>query len=289
MLALANASVCNALESGTRFRLTQNTQLYSEIKKQMQTAADYYQEAGFDNAADWTRATQRLFDALVYVAEAETEKEPKKKTELYHLGEKHLELAARLYSEAGFQGKRDEILKQLKRVREEKEVLLTPIQALAENPAVSAASLTPVSLVRDQALGLERFEVANVVGNLRLYQKEVGVGSDITLELEMANVGKTAATLMKLENVAPEGLEVSREGTTHHLEDNYIDMKGKRLDYLKTHELKISLKAIRKGAFELRPRILFVDEKGSYRSYEFEPTPLTVRELGISGWLKGPK
>ncbi len=125
VLALANASICKSLESGTRFRLTQNTQLYSEIKKQMQTAADYYQEAGFDNAADWTRATQRLFDALVYLADAETEKEPKKKTELYHLGEKHLELAARLYGEAGFQGKREEVLKQLKRVREEKEVLLT--------------------------------------------------------------------------------------------------------------------------------------------------------------------
>ncbi len=289
VLALANASVCKALESGTRFRLTQNTQLYSEIKKQMQTAADYYQEAGFDNAADWTRATQRLFDALVYVADAETEKDPKKKTELYHLGEKHLELAARLYGEAGFQGKKEEMLKQLKRVREEKEVLLTPIQALAENPTVSVASPTPIPLVRDQALGLERFEVANVVGNMSLHQKEAGVGSDITLELEMANVGKTAATLMKLENVTPEGLEISREGTTHRLEDNYIDMRGKRLEYLKTHELKISLKAHRKGAFELRPRILYVDEKGSYRSYEFEPTALTVRELGISGWIKGPK
>ncbi len=289
VLALANASVCKALESGTRFRLTQNTQLYSEIKKQMQTAADYYQEAGFDNAADWTRATQRLFDALVYVADAETEKEPKKKTELYHLGEKHLELAARLYGDAGFHGKREEMLKQLKRIREEKEVLLTPIQALADNPAVSAASPTPIPLVRDQALGLERFEVANVVGNLSLHQKEAGVGSDITLELEMANVGKTAATLMKLENLAPEGLEVSREGIAHRLEDNYIDMRGKRLEYLKTHELKISLKAVRKGAFEFRPRILYVDERGSYRSYEFEPTALTVRELGISGWIKGPK
>ncbi len=124
---------------------------------------------------------------------------------------------------------------------------------------------------------------------MSLRQKEAGVGSDITLELEIANVGKTAATLMKLENVVPEGLEISREGTTHRLEDNYIDMRGKRLEYLKTHELKISLKAVQKGAFEIRPRILFVDEKGSYRSYEFEPTALTVRELGIAGWLKGPK
>ncbi len=37
------------------------------------------------------------------------------------------------------------------------------------------------------------------------------------------------------------------------------------------------------------PRVLFVDEKGNYRSYEFEPVALNVTELGIAGWLKGPK
>ncbi len=290
VLAMANASICRALESGARFRQTRDTQLYSDVKKQLETAADYYQEAGFDNAANWTRATQRLFDAMAYLANAETEIDSRKKTELYHLGEKHLELAGRLYGEAGYHGRREEAIKQLKRVREEKEVLLTPFQALADNPAVSGTSITPISLVRDQAYGLERFEAANVVGNLSIHQKEVGVGSGVTLELEMANVGKTAATLIKLENVAPVGFEIDREAAAQHrVEDNYIDMRGKRLEYLKTHELKISLKAVQKGAFELRPRILFVDEKGSYRSYEFEPTGVTVRELGIAGWLKGPK
>ncbi len=109
------------------------------------------------------------------------------------------------------------------------------------------------------------------------------------MELEMANVGKTAATLLKLENLAPQGFELDRQKIPHRVEDNYIDMKGKRLEYLKTHEVKVPMRALKKGTFEIRPRILFVDEKGSYRSYDFEPAALTVRELGISGWLKGPK
>lgn len=288
LLAVANASICRALESGTRFLLTRDAQLYSSIKKQLETSADYYEKAGFENASDWTRATQRLFDALVYLSSAEVEVEPKKKTELYHLAEKHLELAARLYGEAGFPSRREEALKQLKRAREEKELLLTPIEALAENPAVSGVSVTPISLTRDQALGLERFETANIVGNLIVPQKELNVRADFTFELEIANVGKTAATLIKLENIVPEGFELDREKNPYRIEDNFIDMKGKRLEYLKTHEVKIALKAIRKGAFELRPRILFADEKGNYRSYEFEPAALNVRELGISGWIKGP-
>jgi hypothetical protein len=287
--ALANAAICKALVSGTKFRLTQDTNLYSEIKKQMQAALEYYQQAGFDIAANWTRASQRLFDALTYLANAETEIDSKKKTAFYHLAEKYLDLAAKLYGDSGYPRRRDEALKHLTRVREDRELLLSPVEVLAENPAISGASVSPVSLVRDKAEGLERFEAANVVGNMTISEKDLGVGSDLTLELEMANVGKTAATLMKLENIAPEGLTIDRSKIPHRIEDNYLDMKGRRLEYLKTHEVKISMKAVRKGTFELRPRILFVDEKGNYRSYDFEPTALTVRELGISGWLRGPK
>ncbi len=288
LMALANASICKALESGTMFRRTRNTQLYSEIKKQLETATDYYQQAGLQNAAEWTRATGNLFDALVYLADAATERESKKKTEFYYLAEKHLQLAAKLYAQAGFPTRKEEALKHLERARQAKETLLTPMEALLENPAVQGAALTPVSLLRDSPLGLERFEDASIVGNLSTTLREVGVGSDITLELEIVNVGKTPATLIKLENIAPDGLELDRQKIQHRVVDNFIDMKGKRLEYLKTHEVKIPMKAMQKGGYQLRPRILFVDERGSYRSYDFEPVSITVRELGLSGWLKGP-
>ncbi len=122
-----------------------------------------------------------------------------------------------------------------------------------------------------------------------LPEHECGIGSDLTLELELANVGKTSATLIKLENIAPSGLEINKQTSPNRYEDNYLDLKGKRLDYMKSHEVKVSLKARQKGTFELRPRILFVDEQGNYKSYQFEPATVTVRELGIAGWLKGPK
>jgi hypothetical protein len=289
LLALANVSICKSLESGTLFRTTRNTRLYSKVKKHLETATDYYQEAGIQNAADWTRATANLFDALVHLTDATTHRDSKKKTEFYQLAEKHLQLAAKLYGQAGYLVKKEQDLKQLQRAKEEKELLLTPAEALAESPASTGMSVGPVSLIRDQAVGLERFEAANVVGNITLIQNEVSVGADIVLELELANVGKTAATLIKLENIAVEGLEPNREKISHRVEDNYIDLKGKRLEYLKTHEIKLSLRALKKGTFEIRPRLQFVDEKGNYQSYAFGHVAVAVRELGISGWLKGPK
>lgn len=287
-LAMANEAMCRALESGTRFRRTRETRLYAEIKRQLEAATDYYEEAGIKNSADWTRATQRLFDALVYLADAETEKEPRKKTELFQFAEKHFRLAARLYEEAGFGKKKEEALRHLRRAQEAKELLIMPVEVLAENPAVTEVAVAPVSLMWDKAVGLERFEGAQVVGNLIISQREMYLGEELTFELHIANVGRTTATLINIENIPPEGLEFDRANVHYRLEDHTISLRGKRLDYLKGHEVKIDLKAVRKGTFELRPRITFADDKGVQGSYELEPASVTVRELGIAGWIKGP-
>ena len=166
---------------------------------------------------------------------------------------------------------------------------LGPIEALAQTPALTGVAVAPVSLVREKTFGLERVDAANIVGNPNLSQRNVSVGSELTLELEIANVGKTPATLTRLENIVEDGLELVRQKTVYPVENNAFDMKGKRLDYLKTLTVKVPLKATRKGTLELRPRIFFHDQKGFHGSYDFDATSLTIRDLGISGWLKGPK
>ncbi len=266
LLALANASICRALESGMRFRLSRDIQSYSEIKKHLETAADYYNQSGFLSASAWAHASQKLFDALLYSVRAETESEPKAKREAYHFAESHFELAARLYAEAGFAQKREEVQRQIQRIHEEKELLLTPLEALSENPALAQASASPISLTRDRALGLERFESANIVGSLVVEERDLLVGHDLTYELEISNVGKTTATLLRLESFVPEGFEVGDRDLPFRVRGRHIDLRGKRLEYLQTEEVKIPLKATRKVEAELRPKLLFADERGEQRS-----------------------
>ncbi len=279
-LALANAAVCRALASGTLFRQTRDVQLYSEIKKQLEAAADYYRQAGFRKTEAWTRATQRLFDALVFISDAEIERGASRKTELYHMAEKHLELAAKLYGEAGFPTKKKEALSHLERVREEKQVLLAALEALSQIPTATSIALAPQG--RGQPVGIEKFEEAYVVGDMNIPQRELPVGSDFIIELEAANVGRTPATLVKLLDIVPEGLELDSEKTHHRIEDSFIDLEGKRLEHLKTHQVKVILKTSRKGVFKLRPRLFFVDDRGNYKSYRFQASTITVMELEIS-------
>ena len=289
LLALASSSMCKALESGTKFRRTRDIQLYSKIKKDLETATDYYQSAGMISTADWTRATGKLFDALVYLTDGATEIVPKRKTELFQLAEKHLDAAARLYGQAGFLLKRDQALQLLKRAREDMELLMGPIDALSQTPALTSVVVPPISPSDEKREGLEEIEAAKIVGNVSLSQEELAVGGELTLRIEIANIGRGPAILVKLENAAPQGLELQSQKRGGRGDDSTLDMGGKRLEYLKTLELSLRLRTIQKGNFQLAPRIVFVDEKFGYKSYEFESKSVMVRELGISGWLKGPR
>jgi class 3 adenylate cyclase len=281
---LANSSICEAFEAGTKFKKSRDVSLYSEIKKKLGAASQYYEEAGFEIASDWTGATEALFDALAYLAAAEGEMDSTRKTQMYHLAEKHLELSARRYGDIGYDKKRQEVLKQLKKARENRELLITPMDALSQNPTVSS---TPVNFTRDQAVGLERFEVANLTGNISISAESTNIGSSIKIDIDIANVGKTPALLMKLDNLASSnGFDIDMKSNSNNFQNLLVDgnsialdLKGKRLEYLKSHEVSLHLIAKNRGNYQLKPRILFVDELGKYRSYEFEPQNIQVTSI----------
>jgi hypothetical protein len=66
-------------------------------------------------------------------------------------------------------------------------------------------------------------------------------------------------------------------------------MKGKRLEPLKTEEVKLVLRPTVQGMFSFKPTVLYLDERGKYKSHEPEPVTIVVKELGIKGWLKGER
>ncbi len=279
-LALANAAICNALGAGTRFQQTREVQYYSEVKKQTEAAAEYFRTAGFRKTEAWTRATQRLFDSLIFITDAETERDATRKRELYHLAENHLELAARLYGEAGFPTRKEEALGHLERIREEKQVLLAPLEALSQIPTATAASLSLLPRGRGQPIGTQRFDEAYVVGDLNIPQKEVPLGSTFVLDLEIANVGKAPATLVKFQSILPEGFELVSERDSEISPEGELELDGRNLEHLKTHAVKVQVRAVRKGAIELRPRLFYVDDSGIYKTYQFRPTTVTVLDVG---------
>ena len=290
LLAVANSSFCKALEAGTEFETTRDTTTYSTAKKHMEAAANYYLKAGYESASEYARATNRLFDAYMYIHKAETETEPQKKAQHYQMAEEILQASSGSYMKAKHPEKSEEVKRLLESVKEERQLAMS-LSDLLHAPAIASAtaSFATPTPTYEKAVGLERFEHADIQANLILKVKEAKVGEDIILEIEMVNAGKAPALLIKVQEIIPETFEIKEAPQTYRVEDRYLNMKGKRLDPLKTEEVKIVVKPLSKGKFTIKPRILYLDENGKYKSHEPEPTPITVKELGIKGWIKGER
>jgi len=178
----------------------------------------------------------------------------------------------------------------LEKTRKERELALSITEVLHSPTIVSAtSSFTMPTPTREEAVGSERFEHADIQANLIVHQKELRVGENLDMEIELVNAGKGPALLIKVTGVVSKDFEVAEKPEIYRVEDSFINMKGKRLDPLKTEEIRLVLRPKVQGVFPLKPTILYLDENGKYKSHEAEPVTVTVKELGIKGWLKGER
>lgn len=289
-LAQAHNSFCRALETGTRFERDRDSNLYSAAKNHIEAATSHYLRAGYQTMSDYAAATSRLLDAYLYTYNAQTEVDLEKKAQFYKIAEKLLQSSAGSYLKAKHPEKSDEVRRILGRVKEEREIAVSLSEVLHTPSLMSTtASFSSPTPSDEQAIGLERFESADIQANLIARSNEVCVGEDLNIEIELVNAGKAPAQLVKVEDIIFEGFEFKSVPETCRVEDNYLNMKGRTLSPLKTAELKLVLNPLTKGTYEFKPRIMYLNEAGKYMSHEPDPVSITVQEFGIKGWLKGPK
>jgi hypothetical protein len=290
MLASGHSRFCRALEAGTRFVDTKDQVLYAAFMENLENASNYYVRAGFRSASEYAKATRLLFDAYVHMDNAQKEGDPEKKARLYMMAEKVLQTCAGAYMKAEHPEKSEQVQRLLEKVREERELAVSLTEVLHGPTIVSTTAAFPTPTpTKEEAVGLERFEHASVTANLILDRKELTVGESTELEIELANAGKGQAVLNLIENAIPEGFELTAKPEPYRVEGCNINMKGRRLNPLNAQEVKFSLRPKHKGIFTMAPRITYLDENGNAKSHQPEPIAITVKELGIRGWIKGER
>lgn len=290
MLVLGHSHFCKALEAGTTFVDTRNSAAHQTALQELASASNYYVRADFENAAEYAKATKLLFDSFAYMDNAEKESDPEKKTRLYTMAEKLLQTSAGSYTKAAHPEKREQVMRLLGKTREELELAASLTEVLHAPSIVSTtSSFTPPTPTSEEAVGSERFEHADIQANLIVRPKELKVGENLDLEMEIVNAGKGPALLVKVTEIIHQDFDLAEKPEKYRVEDSYVNMKGKRLDPLKTEEVRIVLKPRNQGVFQLKPKVLYLDENGKYRVHEVEPVNVTVKELGIKGWLKGER
>jgi len=281
-LALGHSRFCRALETGTRFADTGDTAMHIAATKHLQGAANHYVKAGAQDFAEYAKATELLFDGYVYMSNAKEEKDPEKKTKLCMMAEKVLETSAESFMNAKQTAKREQVLRILERVQKERELAVSLTEVLHAPIMASTTAFAPPSPTSEKAAGLERFEHAEVNANLVLSRRELRVGENVDLEIELANLGKGRALLTRIERVVPEGFELTAKPELCRAEGCDINLRGRRLDPLNFEEIKLSLRPKHKGSFTLAPSILYLDENGNAKSHRPEPQLIEVSQVVLT-------
>ncbi len=126
-------------------------------------------------------------------------------------------------------------------------------------------------------MGLERFSHGEVQARLIARRTTLAMDERLELEMELVNAGRGPAQLIKVEEMIPRGFEVVDVPGSHPIEAGYVDMRGKRLDPLRTEEVKLVLRPTVRGDFIVAARVLYLDEVGTYKSHEPEPVEIRVK------------
>ncbi len=288
MLIQGHSHFCEALGAETEFTSRRDESIRETATRHLQTASDYYLKAGFRSEAEYSKANKLLLDAHLYMDAANREAAPEKKAKLYVMTEKVLEASADCFEKAAQPTRKQQVISLLEQVKKDKELAISLADVMQAPSIVSATSaFSAPTPTYERPVGLERFEGANIQASLIAGRRNLKVGEPLELEVELVNAGRGSAHLMKMEEFMPEGFDLAEKPEGFRVEDGSLNLKGRKLESLKTQELKMVLKPRVQGHFTFKPRILYLDENGIYKSHESEPVEITVKELGVSGWIKG--
>ncbi|UCH32265.1 MAG: hypothetical protein JSV05_02470 [Candidatus Bathyarchaeota archaeon] len=280
LLALGHSRFCKALETGTRFEDSRDTKLYLEATQYLESAANYYVRAGFNLASEYAIATQRLFDAYIYMDNATKEQDPEKKARYYVMAEKVLETSISSYLEAKHLAKSKQVQRLLAKVREERR-LATSLSEVLNAPSMtsSTASFVTPTPSEEAAVGFEKFEQASLQVSLVVPTKRVSVGESFSLEMRISNVGRQSIMLDKIQGIMPLGFKLTSKPDYCSPENGDLNMRGRRIDPLKTEEILLELRSFESGSFQIVPKITYSQETGKQVVSELEPVAIEVLKI----------
>ena len=290
LLSLGHSNFCSALYECTKFETSRNMTNLQNANKFLTNATNFYLRAGFDDAMEFSKATQRLYEAYMYMDKAGEETQPNEKARYYIMAERLLGESAQSYQRANHPVKHREVIRLLDYVRRERRLALSLIQVLnAPNISSSTMSFIPPSPTSEYPTGLESFEHGNIQTAIHIKDTDLRSGENLSIVLEMTNTGMSVATLKEVIDLPDEDFAPSSVSGMYKYSDGKIDLRSKRLAPLSSEIVTITMKPRKKGDYIVKPCIEYEDEDGESRICETEQIAVSVEELGLRGWLMGPR
>ena len=290
MMAQGHINFCLALYECNQFESTRDMSYHQTTKQYLNNAVNFYVKAGYTPALEYSKATQRLLDAYVYMNNADNETDPEQKARYYMLAERVLKDSAELYLNSNYLEKSAQVNKLLENVQQEQRLALSLVQIL-EAPIISSSttSFNAPTPTQEYAVGIENFDRANLLASVYLRSKDVKRGVSFNVSIVLFNTGRVPAYLLKVEDIVSPNFEVMKVSGFYGITDQHVDLKGKKLSPLSTEEISLVVKPLTKGSFTLEPCLEYVDETGNHHTCQANSVDINVKETGILDWLRGPR
>ena len=195
---------------------------------------------------------------------------------------------ARVYLERDEEGDREKADKLLNQALEMFQKMGAKKDVEKTMRSVEGLQLTPQFKTGEKAVSPASYVCDDVQGNVIAAPRELKIGESLELEIEVTNV-RTEGTILltKITEAIPEGFAVTRKPESCRVEGDCLNLKDKKLEPSKTEEVKLVLTPKIQGIFHIKPKIVYLDENRKQKTCEPKPVSITVKELGIKGWLKG--
>lgn len=284
LLMLGHSKYCKALEKATEFFETWKISEDVAATRYLESATGYYLQAGFQNFSDNAIATRRLLEGQLQLHFAVKERDPAKRAQIYSVAEKVFRSATLSLGEMGKVAKRDEVLRILERVRDEKDLAISLVGDLAGPVILSAHAIPSTRASVQSPASVEIVDNAYVRANLAVSPSNPKIGQQVSLKIEFANAGTGPAQLVKVERAIPKGFDLVQNPRGLTIEDNrHILLQGRRLDPLKTDQIDLILEPRVEGPIAMTPRVLYLDENGRNRFHEPQPFEIIVENNALRG------
>jgi KaiC/GvpD/RAD55 family RecA-like ATPase len=200
------------------------------------------------------------------------------------MAERLLQVSAECYAKAGHTRKNAQVERLLRKVREDKELALSLNEVFqASSITSSTTSFSAIEPTEEKAVGLERFEHADVQAKIVPHETEIRVGEDANLDIQIVNVGKETVLLSKIANIIPPGFQLSSKPDYCSIEGTSLVMKAKRLEPLEAIEIKIGLRSFIKGPVEVKTQIMCVDQTGRQMTYNPDVVMFNFLDAALPG------
>jgi hypothetical protein len=281
------AACCKALAIGIRYKDNPETAEFQKMKRHLAIAHTNFSDAGSTSNVSWLAATGHMYDAVAYLAEAESTLNQADRDNQYREAEKQIQQAIEMFQQSGYMARTEDAQRLLQSITEKHTSLSVgpiPVASIAQ----SATSITTPTALR-QSIMSHSAEPPLLHAALRAPESPLYPEKTAQLTLTILNPSQTRISLVSVENLAHTGLTVETGDTNKTITHGTLSLGGKRLSPLETLQIDLHARPSHPGKYTIQPTIRFVNVHGQQMAHQSQALVLDVAETGLRAWLRGPR